>query len=169
MVRPRHCRRIASLPRCGLFKPAGVPACTLEEVVLEVDELEALRLSDLEGLYQEDAAARMKVSRATFGRIVESARRKVADALVAGKALRIEGGAYEQAEMREFACDDCNHAWQEPFGTGRPGKCPACSGRNFHRRGCERASGGYPRSPAPGPTPVGKKTAVPRRKTRSEK
>ena len=161
MVRPRHCRRIASLPRCGLFKPAGVPACTLEEVVLEVDELEALRLSDLEGLYQEDAAARMKVSRATFGRIVESARRKVADALVAGKALRIEGGAYEQAEMREFACDDCNHAWQEPFGAGRPGQCPSCSGRNFHRRGCERAPGGGCRRKTSGPQTPGEKSAVP--------
>ena len=66
-----------------------------------MDELEALRLADLESLYQEQAAGRMKVSRQTFGRIVESARRKVAEALVEGKALRIDGGAYEVKRERD--------------------------------------------------------------------
>jgi predicted DNA-binding protein (UPF0251 family) len=79
-------------PATTWFKPAGVPLRELEEVTLTLDELEALRLADLEGLYQEAAAERMNVSRATFGRIVESARRKVAEALVRGRALRIEGG-----------------------------------------------------------------------------
>jgi len=65
----------------------------LEIVILTLDEIEALRLADLNGLYQEQAAAEMKVSRATFARIVESARRKVADALTGGKALRLEGGS----------------------------------------------------------------------------
>ena len=64
----------------------------LEVVVMTLDEFEALRLSDLEGLYQEQAAAQMNVSRATFGRILRSAHRKVADAIVHGKAMRIEGG-----------------------------------------------------------------------------
>jgi predicted DNA-binding protein (UPF0251 family) len=64
----------------------------LDEVVMSLDEFEAMRLADLEGLYQEQAAARMNVSRPTFGRIIDSARRKVAEALVHGKALRIEGG-----------------------------------------------------------------------------
>lgn len=76
----------------GVFKPAGIPGRFLEEVVLGLDGLEALRLADLEGLYHEAAAARMGVSRATFGRIVEDARRRVAEALVEGKLLRIEGG-----------------------------------------------------------------------------
>jgi uncharacterized protein len=65
----------------------------LEEIIVTLDELEALRLADLNGLYQEQAAWRMKISRPTFSRIVEEARRKVADALINGKALRLEGGA----------------------------------------------------------------------------
>lgn len=75
-----------------MFKPTGVPIDELEEVVMTLDEFEALRLADLDGLYQEEAAGKMKVSRPTFSRIIESARRKVADALVHGKLLRIEGG-----------------------------------------------------------------------------
>ncbi len=76
----------------SIFKPAGVPVRYLDEVVLSLDEFEALRLADFEGLYQEQAALRMEVSRPTFGRIIDIARRKVAEALVHGKALRIDGG-----------------------------------------------------------------------------
>ena len=92
MPRPFCQRRIAFLPGATYFKPAGVPLRELEEVALALDELEALRLADLNGLYQEQAAEKMGISRATFGRIVESARRKVAHALTSGKALRLEGG-----------------------------------------------------------------------------
>lgn len=74
------------------FKPAGVPARNLEHVTLRFDQAEAIRLADLEGLYQEAAALRMGVSRPTFGRILESARRVVADAIINGKFLRIDGG-----------------------------------------------------------------------------
>jgi predicted DNA-binding protein (UPF0251 family)/predicted Fe-Mo cluster-binding NifX family protein len=84
------------LVRCDLqqrrFKPAGVPARELEEVVLTLDGAEAVCLADLEGLYQEAAAQRMGVSRQTFGRIVEAARHAIADAIINGKCLRIEGG-----------------------------------------------------------------------------
>jgi predicted DNA-binding protein (UPF0251 family) len=69
----------------------------LQHIELTVDELEAVRLADLEGLYQEEAAARMNVSRQTFGRIVEAAHKKIADALVNGKALSIQGGPVEVA------------------------------------------------------------------------
>ena len=92
MPRPCSERQV----RCGLqqrtFKPAGVPARELEEVVLGLDQAEAIRLADLEGLYQEAAAQRMGVSRQTFGRIVEAARRTIADAIINGKRLRIDGG-----------------------------------------------------------------------------
>jgi predicted DNA-binding protein (UPF0251 family)/predicted Fe-Mo cluster-binding NifX family protein len=74
------------------MKPAGVSCKDLEEVRLACDEVEAVRLADLEGLYHEAAARRMGVSRATYGRILESAHRKIADALLNGKALRLEGG-----------------------------------------------------------------------------
>ena len=93
MPRPCCLRHIDVRPGVVCFKPTGVPGHLLEEVVLTLDELEALRLADLDGLYQEEAAARMKISRPTFARIVEAARRKVADALIHGKALRFEGGA----------------------------------------------------------------------------
>jgi predicted DNA-binding protein (UPF0251 family)/predicted Fe-Mo cluster-binding NifX family protein len=83
------------------FKPAGVPARELEHVTLGFDELEALRLADLEGLYQEAAALRMGVSRQTFGRIVETARRKVADAVINRKCLRIEEGDASTRRAKE--------------------------------------------------------------------
>ncbi|MGM0578909.1 MAG: DUF134 domain-containing protein [Myxococcota bacterium] len=94
MGRPPRPRRVDLLPEATYFKPRGVPLRDLDEVTLTVDEVEALRLADLEGRYQQDAAESMGVSRATFGRIVASARRKTAEALVGGKALRIEGGAW---------------------------------------------------------------------------
>lgn len=98
MPRPRQCRRVAQLPQATYYKPRGVPLRMLQQVALTVDELEAIRLADLEGLYQEEAAQKMNVSRQTFGRIVEAARKKVADALVNGKALSIEGGPIEVGE-----------------------------------------------------------------------
>jgi len=93
MPRPCCLRHVGKTPCAQYFKPAGIPIRILEEVVLGLDELEALRLADLNGLYQEKAAEQMKISRPTFSRIVEQARRKVADALIHGKAVRMEGGA----------------------------------------------------------------------------
>lgn len=89
----RHCiRRVERPPEVTYFKPAGAPVRLLQEIALTLDEFEALRLADYEGLYQEQAAEKMGVSRPTFSRIVESARKKIADALVNGRALRIGGG-----------------------------------------------------------------------------
>ena len=133
MPRPRCPRRVAAPPRCSYFKPAGVPMSRLEEVALSVDELEALRLADLEGLYQDAAAARMGVSRPTFARIVEAARRKVAEALVHGRALRIAGGPVAFVGERQFRCEKCRNEWSLPFGTGRPEGCPACGADAFRR------------------------------------
>jgi predicted DNA-binding protein (UPF0251 family) len=104
MPRPRCCRHISGMPPAPLFKPAGVPARDLDVVAMTLDELEAIRLADLEGLYQEEAAARMGISRATFGRILEAAHRKVATALVEGKALRIEGGPVTEAAHGRHGC-----------------------------------------------------------------
>ncbi len=92
MARPVNERLLGRALPLRLMKPAGIPARELEEVRLGLDEAEAIRLADLEGLYQEAAARSMGVSRQTFGRIVETARRKVADAVLNGKALRLEGG-----------------------------------------------------------------------------
>jgi hypothetical protein len=109
--------------------------------MLGEDELEAIRLADFEGLYQEEAAERMHVSRQTFGRIIASARRKVAQALTEGKALRIEGGEIDMPEMRTFNCYECQHVWQLSYGTGRPNACPNCGSSNFHRAEEERGRG----------------------------
>ena len=133
MARPKHCRRVGFLPDTKYFKPRGIPLSELEEVVLTVDECEAIRLADLEGLYQEQAAEKMAVSRQTFGRIIESAHKKVAEALVEGKALKIEGGEIDMLEMRKFRCSDCQHDWELPYGTGRPSGCPSCKSGNIHR------------------------------------
>ncbi len=100
MPRPFCPRRIAGRPAAPVFKPAGVLLQNLDEVVMALDEFEAVRLADFEGLYQEQAAERMGVSRPTFSRILESAHRKTADALLHGKALRIEGGPVQIGRRR---------------------------------------------------------------------
>src|SRR5512145_2534351 len=100
MPRPFCPRQIAGRPLATIFKPVGIPVRELEEVVMALDEFEALRLADLDGLYQEEAATEMNVSRATFSRIIDSAHRKMADALVHAKALRIEGGPVEKGPPR---------------------------------------------------------------------
>lgn len=94
---PRHkcVRQVSGHPEVVFYKPAGIPMRELDEVVLHVDEFEALKLADLDRMYQEDACKHMEVSRATFGRILAGARQKLADALVHGKAIRIEGGNVE--------------------------------------------------------------------------
>lgn len=143
MARPINCRNIGCLPESNYFKPRGIPLSDLEEVVLRIDEFEAIRLADLENLYQEEAAKEMKISRQTFGRILDFAHRKVAEAVVEGKALRIEGGKISVVDTtvaRRFECDDCKHSWKLPYGTGRPANCPSCKGENIHR--AEHLGGG---------------------------
>src|SRR4030067_3253503 len=95
MSRPPKCRRVEFLPDVTYFKPAGIPLRDLEEVRLSVEEAEALRLKDLEGLEQEQGAERMNISRPTFQRVLASARKKIADALLNGRAIRSEGGNFE--------------------------------------------------------------------------
>lgn len=92
MPRPKCRRNICGIPDKNYFKPRGIPTVELEEVVLTLDEFEAIRLADYEQMYQEEAAVLMNISRQTFGRIIEAAHKKIADVLLNGKALRIEGG-----------------------------------------------------------------------------
>jgi uncharacterized protein len=92
MPRPKCCRRICGVPDKSYFKPRGIPSSELEEVLLNLDEFEAIRLADYEQFYQEQAASQMNISRQTFGRIIESAHQKLADALLNGKAIKIEDG-----------------------------------------------------------------------------
>lgn len=92
MPRPCKFRKVRHRPEAVYFKPRAIPLSMLDEVILTFDELESLRLADLEERYQEEAAPLMGISRQTFGNILKSAHKKVADALVNSKALRIEGG-----------------------------------------------------------------------------
>ena len=138
---PRPCcpRRVGFTPGVVHFKPAGVPMCDLEEVVLTLDEVEALRLADLNGLYQEQAAEQMKISRATFARIVEVARKKVADALIHGKALRLEGGTIIVKGESKMPANDGTGPNREQRGSGR-GPC-GCGQRQGHCQGGGRGRG----------------------------
>ena len=88
------------------FKPFGIPMQDLEPVILLYEEYESIRLSDYEGLTQEDSALRMKVSRPTFTRIYEKARRNIAQALMEGKAIFIEGGNYYTSDFW-YKCENC--------------------------------------------------------------
>ncbi len=97
MSRPCKCRRVCCIPGVSYFKPAGVPMRLLGENILSVEEVEAIRLRDIERMEQKDCALAMDISRPTFQRVLLSARRKVADSLLCGKALRIQGGNYELA------------------------------------------------------------------------
>jgi predicted DNA-binding protein (UPF0251 family) len=105
----------------------------LKEVILTIDEFEALRLADLEALSHEEAAKKVKISRATFGRIIEKARRTVADALVNGKAILIEGSNYRTGNMVEFRCRNCNRSWQFPIITKQNKNCPRCKQKGLFR------------------------------------
>jgi len=90
MVRPRKIRKIRFTPGVTYFKPRGIPLSGLEEVNLNHDELEAIRLKYIEKLDQHTCAEKMKVSQSTFQRILSSANQKIAEALVNGKAIKIE-------------------------------------------------------------------------------
>jgi len=127
MGRRRLWRRVSFVPPVNYFKPSGLPLAGLQEVRLLVEEAESIRLKDLEGLEQEECAHKMNISRSTFSRILDSARRNIADALLNGKAIRIEGGNFEMAK-RSFRCIS-GHEWDVPFEkliTTPPGLCPEC-------------------------------------------
>jgi len=118
MPRRRLCRRVAAAPAAVYFKPQGMPRSAIGEAILAVEGLEALRLADLEGLAADAAAVSMGVSRHTFGRVLAEARTTVAQALVGGLSLRIEGGDYrlagEEPATAESAGESCNAPTQTP-------------------------------------------------------
>ncbi len=121
MARPRSPRTIAGRPVATLFKPGGVPA--LAQIGMTLDEFEAVRLADLEAFDHAQAARRMGISRQTFGRALSSARRKVAEALVLGHALRIEVAPGEEPTTRP-RCPYCSHPCRATKG---PQACAVCA------------------------------------------
>jgi len=133
MARPKKNRIVSYHPNISYFKPRGIPMLDLEEVCLTIDEREAIRLADLMEMPYEEAGQQMGVSRATFGRIVQKARKVIADALINGKAINIEGGSYTLVNPdRNFACSKCNHKWNVPYNAESPQSCPLCDNEEFH-------------------------------------
>jgi len=157
MSRPVKLRQVAWMPGETLFKPVGVPVSALEVVILALEEVEAIRLKDIEDMHQEDCAKQMGVSRATFHQVLKSARGKLADAIVNGKAIRVEGGSFAFPGAR-FRCRHDGHEWALPPGP-LPGvssvACPSCNGRDvqplFPSHGPWPGRHGHGRSDGHGP------------------
>ena len=134
MARPTKFRRVEFFPEDDFFVPCGKPKCEIEEIVLKVEELEAMRLKDIEELNQEECAEKMEVSRPTFQRILLSAREKVADSLINGKMIRIEGGNFT-LNICPIQCKDCGKEWKDSFENLKAMKngtyvCPDCGSGN---------------------------------------
>ena len=124
MARPTKFRRVEAFPMSDYFIPMGKPKCELEEVLLKIEELEAMRLKDIEDLNQEECAERMQISRQTFQNVIDSARKKIAIALSEGKAIRISGGHYTTNQCK-FKCMDCGNIYEVNFEQDKDA-CPAC-------------------------------------------
>ncbi|AYD39540.1 DUF134 domain-containing protein [Clostridium fermenticellae] len=144
MPRPTKFRRVEFFPNDNYFVPWGKPKCEIEEIVLKVEELEAIRLKDIKELNQEECAEKMKVSRPTFQNIIDSARKKVAMALTEGKAIRISGGYYTTNHCK-FKCMDCGEVYEINYEHDKLA-CPSCGSKKvmcskktgFCRRWCNR-------------------------------
>ncbi len=139
MPRPRKRRRVWHEPVPAVFKPVGVPLQQLKRITLLHEELEALRLVDLEEKHQQEAAAQMNISRSTLQRMVNEAHKKVIQALTEGTALQIEGGTFRVA-THYWECKDCGHHWELEHGSGRskPVQCPICNSHTIRLRRTRR-------------------------------
>lgn len=126
MARPVKIRKVEVFPIETYFKPLGKKKCECEEVTLKIEELEAARLKDLEGLSQEEGAQRMGISRQTYQNILDEARRKMTLALVEGKAIHIGGGDYTTKHCL-FQCQECHEVYPIEYQVNRE-KCPKCGG-----------------------------------------
>lgn len=148
MARPTKWRKIEHIPAIPYFIPSNAEVTELSENVLKLEELEAIRLKDLEGLEQGECAERMEVSRPTFQRILQSAREKVADSLINGKMIHIEGGNFTR-NICLVRCLECGSEWKESYENLELIKsgqynCPTCEsthvmcGNNCKAKFCQK-------------------------------
>lgn len=124
MPRPVKCRRVENLPEYTYFIPEGRRKCELEEIIIKVEEFEAMRLKDVEELNQEECAEKMDISRQTFQNIIDSARKKIVIALMEGKAINISGGDYTR-NLCQFKCLSCENTYKIKYEEDR-NICPLC-------------------------------------------
>ncbi len=144
MPRPIKWRRVEFIPKSTYFVPIDKPRCETKETVLKIEELEAMRLKDVEGLNQEECAKKMNVSRQTFQNIIDSARKKIATALIEGNAISIRGGKYTR-NLCEFKCFYCQNVYEVQYEEDRY-VCPKCGAtevvckkkNNFCHKGCKK-------------------------------
>ena len=145
MPRPRRIRRIFFEPRINYFKPIGIPLRHLEESILTKDELEAIRLIDYEKIEQGKAGKKMKISQPTLSRLLNSARKKIAEALINSKAIKIQGGVFEMVRPRGRGLGLGRGQGLRVGGRGRMGGiaagpnglcvCPKCGYKEQHKIG----------------------------------
>ena len=150
MPRPCKSRLVGKPPAITAFGPIDTPVTADQAIELRLDELEALRLADVEGLYQDAAAGLMDVSRPTFGRLLQAARHKSAIALVTGSKLVIRGGETVAADARPYACGQCRRRFRMRAGRGDPSQCPACDSPSVARADDEQTEQRRCQGPGPG-------------------
>ena len=129
MPRPENNRIVHEPPLFGEFKPVGIPGRSLSQISLSLDEYEAIRLADYNGLSHEEAALEMEISRSTFTRLIEKARNKIADFIVKGKILTIEGGSIH-FRNNIIQCLDCGHMFKMNM-SHKLSECPECNSKNL--------------------------------------
>ncbi|SHH22861.1 DUF134 domain-containing protein [Tepidibacter thalassicus] len=135
MARPIKPRKISFVPKIRYFVPHGKRE--IEEIELKIEELEAMRLKDIENLSQEECAKKMNVSRQTFQLIIDEARKKVAMALTSGKAINIQGGNYTFNICR-YKCIDCGKEFDRAYEKNIT-TCPECDSEKIaciQMKGC---------------------------------
>ncbi len=115
MSRPLKPRYVCELPKFNMFGPKGMRTRDLEKINMTIDELETIRLIDHEDMTQEEAAVQMNVARTTIQRIYVSARKKIADAIISGKVLLLEGGDYVLCEKDCRSCNKPEHMRRHSF------------------------------------------------------
>ncbi len=130
MTRRTKCRTVDFLPQTDSFLPEGKDGSTATtEYVLKIEELEAMRLKDVEELSQEECAEKMNVSRQTFQKIIDSARKKVALALTGGAGIRIAGGSFVTKKCK-IKCMSCGHIYEPGFEDDKVA-CPNCGSQKI--------------------------------------
>jgi predicted DNA-binding protein (UPF0251 family)/DNA-directed RNA polymerase subunit RPC12/RpoP len=153
LARPPKWRKVEFIPIIQRFVPLDIQTNNIEENILRIEEVEAIRLKDVEKLEQEECAERMEISRQTFQRILNSAREKIADSIINGKAIRIEGGNFTR-NICPVRCLDCGKEWKESYENfekiiNGQYACPGCQSKRivclhatdrqgFCRRNCWR-------------------------------